>query len=249
MKLFNGDWKKIAQLIEDNSIDSVITDPPWGCDFSNEIYDDNRKIIENEVLIWLKLIFRKLKNNSHCFIYVGVKTLNLWIDSGIKAGFEYKNILAAKIYDGYNYAGANNFKFNFQPIIYFSKGNPKHFNRVNFFPTSKSWFNDKRNKNPQKYSYSYSSFIDKEVCFSNVKTNKILKHIHNSEKNVKLLQFLIEISTKPGENVLDPFMGSGTTGLACKKTNRNFIGIELNEQIFETVKEMLQNSKKENNKS
>ena len=48
-----------------------------------------------------------------------------------------------------------------------------------------------------------------------------------------LIEHIVEISSKENSSVLDPFMGSGTTGLACKRLNRNFTGIEKNEKYFE----------------
>ena len=56
---------------------------------------------------------------------------------------------------------------------------------------------------------------------------------HLTPKPVKLMVELIQEFTKPGDTVLDPFMGSGTTGVACVQTGRNFIGIEIDEGYFE----------------
>lgn len=55
---------------------------------------------------------------------------------------------------------------------------------------------------------------------------------HKCEKPVSLLVYLIEQLTNEGDTILDPFMGSGTTGVACVKLNRNFIGMEINEDYF-----------------
>lgn len=62
---------------------------------------------------------------------------------------------------------------------------------------------------------------------------------HPTEKPVSLCQFYIENSTKPGEVVLDPFMGTGTSGVAAIRAGRKFIGIELTEQWFEVACERL----------
>jgi len=56
--------------------------------------------------------------------------------------------------------------------------------------------------------------------------------IFPTQKPVELMEVLISQSTQMGENVLDPFMGSGTTGVACVKLSRNFIGIEINHDYF-----------------
>ena len=246
MKLFNNDWNIASKQIPAKSVDCIVTDPPFGVDFKNDIYEDNKSWVYFQMEKWLLGMYNVLKDNTCCFIYVGVKSLNLWIDAAIKVGFNYKNCLATKIYDSYNYAGGNNFKFNFQPILFLVKGKAKKFNKVDFFFTSESWYNDKRNKNRQRYTYSYSSFIDKDICFSNVKTNKSLKHAHNSEKNIKLIKFFIEISTSQNQTVLDPFMGSGVVGKACKLLKREFIGCELNKNVFEQTKNNLENYKQDN---
>ena len=63
---------------------------------------------------------------------------------------------------------------------------------------------------------------------------------HPSEKPIKLMKILIKNSTNEQDKVLDPFMGSGTTGVACKELNRNFIGIELDEKYFNIAKERIE---------
>ena len=55
---------------------------------------------------------------------------------------------------------------------------------------------------------------------------------HPTIKLLNIIETLIKNSTKEGDTVLDCFMGSGTTGVACKNLNRNFIGVELNETFF-----------------
>ena len=57
--------------------------------------------------------------------------------------------------------------------------------------------------------------------------------LHPTQKPVALMEYLIKTYTNEGETVLDNCMGSGTTGVACKKTNRHFIGIEKDEKYFE----------------
>lgn len=63
---------------------------------------------------------------------------------------------------------------------------------------------------------------------------------HVSQKPLSFIEKLITNSCKEGSVVLDPFMGSGTTGVACKNTNRAFIGIELDEAYFKIAKERIE---------
>lgn len=77
--------------------------------------------------------------------------------------------------------------------------------------------------------------------------NTVFKHpngsrkIHPTQKNVNLFEELITDNTNENEIVFDPFMGSGTTGVACLNTNRKFVGIELDENYFNLAKERIEN--------
>lgn len=64
---------------------------------------------------------------------------------------------------------------------------------------------------------------------------------HSTQKPVALLEYLIKTYTNENETVLDNCMGSGSTGVACKNLNRNFIGIELDDNYFEIAKERIEN--------
>ena len=65
---------------------------------------------------------------------------------------------------------------------------------------------------------------------------------HPTVKPVALMEYLITMTSRDGATILDPFMGSGTTGVACKKLNRNFIGIEMDETYFNIAKERIDNA-------
>ena len=66
------------------------------------------------------------------------------------------------------------------------------------------------------------------------------KKYHPTQKPVALLEYLIKTYTNEGETVLDNCMGSGSTGVACANTNRNFIGIELDDNYFEIAKKRIE---------
>ena len=75
--------------------------------------------------------------------------------------------------------------------------------------------------------------------------NTTRKNTHPTIKPIKLMSYLITLFTREGDYVLDPFMGSGTTGLACKLLNRNFIGIDYEEEYFNIAQERLEVSREE----
>ena len=74
------------------------------------------------------------------------------------------------------------------------------------------------------------------------------KGFHPTQKPVALLEYLIKTYSNEGDTILDNTMGSGSTGVACVNTNRNFIGIELNKEYFDIASDRInetQNKQKE----
>lgn len=110
---------------------------------------------------------------------------------------------------------------------------------------------DKGNTTPNKYylnTYELILMLRKGRArnINNMGTKNILKvpnitriKKHPTEKPVELMQILVENSTDPGNIVLDPFMGVGGVGIACKNTGREFIGIEIDSNYYQIAKERL----------
>lgn len=105
---------------------------------------------------------------------------------------------------------------------------------------------EKTNPSPMNGEYLWLSGI--EVCvygkkkggvFNQHCKNSVIKYpcgehdIHPTQKPVDMFRYLVQTSSNIGDTVLDPFMGSGTTAIACIKENRNFIGFELNKEYYE----------------
>lgn len=81
-------------------------------------------------------------------------------------------------------------------------------------------------------------------CISNlikVDYEKSDSGLHPTQKPLQLMEFLVSLVTKEGQIILDPFMGSGTTGAACKNLNRNFIGIEANKEYCNIARNRIEN--------
>lgn len=78
-----------------------------------------------------------------------------------------------------------------------------------------------------------------------IEINNIRNKIHPTQKPIELLQMLITNSTDRGDVVFDPFMGSGSTGIACLNTNRRFIGMELDEHYFEVASKRIKQWRKQ----
>lgn len=74
-------------------------------------------------------------------------------------------------------------------------------------------------------------------------TTKPSQNFHPTVKPIALMEYLVKLVSREGATVLDPFMGSGTTGIACKLLKRNFIGIELDQSYFEIAKNRINATK------
>ena len=94
-----------------------------------------------------------------------------------------------------------------------------------------------RMENGQEYKKTY----EYKYPITLIEFDKIRRGgLHPTQKPVALLEYLIKTYTNEGETVLDNCMGSGSTGVACVNTNRNFIGYELDEHYFQIAKERLE---------
>ena len=230
-RIYNTDCLIGLKELKDESIDLIITDPPYGVDFSKG-FNDETDFVSKQLPLWVDEMFRVLKSGSHCYVFIPIKQAGMFIN-GFSKKFTLKNILSTRTYTSSLYL-KDNFSFNNQLILYLSKGKAKRLNKVDFVKTSESWLKDKRNKNPHKYTYQYPAFLP-EYIFSNTKTtskNSISTGRHPCEKSVPFEEILIKLSSNENEIVLDPFMGGGTTAIAALNTNRRFIGFELNQDYY-----------------
>lgn len=113
---------------------------------------------------------------------------------------------------------------------------------------------DKGNQTPNKYylnAYELILMLRKGYAknINNMGEKNILRvpnilnnKEHPTEKPTELMQIFVENSTQEGETVLDPFMGVGGVGIACKNSGRNFIGIEIDEKYFVIAKDRIENT-------
>ena len=169
LNLFNGDCLQEMKKLVDGSIDCIVTDPPYGVNFKNDFYDDSLENVLKLMPLWFEQWYRILKTNSFLYVFVGVKTLHNWIQTGINCGFTYKNIIATRSFNNGSIRASNNFGFQFQPILVFSKDSGRKLNQVDFIPTSLAWYNDKRNPNPKPYTYDYPNWIKTDWAFASAK--------------------------------------------------------------------------------
>lgn len=137
----------------------------------------------------------------------------------------------------------------FEDVCVFSKANTANCNKnnMNYYPQGLIRVNklSSSSNDKSKTGYARPSSKDKYIQeFTNYPTQLITfqldkNRIHPTQKPVALMEYLIKTYTIEGEIVLDFTMGSGTTGIACLNTRRNFIGIEKDENYFRLAKERI----------
>ncbi len=91
----------------------------------------------------------------------------------------------------------------------------------------------------------FNDGYDKFFTVPKVRQNKNSYNYHPTIKPVDLMEHLVKLITFENQKVLDPFMGSGSTGIACKNLDRNFVGYERDREYFEIAKKRLENQKKQ----
>tara|TARA_R110002167_G_scaffold140442_1_gene328240 strand:- start:115 stop:792 length:678 start_codon:yes stop_codon:yes gene_type:complete len=217
--LYKGDCLEVMKKIESNSVDCLITDPPYAVITGGKNNGKNHKrpkgiLNENSELMgnippfndWLKEVYRVMKNKSHGYCMTNTKNLIKMSQEIENVGFKIHNFL---VWQKNNCTPSQYYMKNCEYTIFFRKGNAKYINDIGGSKTVHS--------------------------FNNIIGNKE----HPTQKPVELMEFYVRNSTKENEIVLDPFMGSGSTGVAAKQTNRNFIGIEQDDKYFNIASERI----------
>ncbi len=227
----NSDCLEYLSKIQDSSVDMIFTDPPYGVNYKNDIYNDNQDYVKEQSKIWLAEMYRVLKDTCHCYIFTGTKSLGFWLNNIEDSDFTFKNIINMQTYCNGQYL-KDNFYFRTEHLIYLSKGKAKNLNEVNWLLVSKDYKKDPRNKKKSDYTYSYPNFIN--TLFANEKGNgKKNKKIHPNQKNLETTKIFVQLSSNVNDVILDPFAGSGTTAVACKQTGRIFLSCEQNKEMCE----------------
>jgi site-specific DNA-methyltransferase (adenine-specific) len=227
--LLNGDCLEVMKMIEDNSVDLVCTDPPYkitsrgNCGNSGGMMAKDismkGKVFDNNdcnVKDWMPEIFRVLKNGSHCYIMCNQINLIEYLNVATQCGFHF---IKSLIWDKQTKIMGRAYMSQFEYILFFRKGDFKQVNDCGI-----SDIISIKNKKPK---------------------DKYGKNLHDTPKPISLMELLIKQSTSLGDLVLEPFMGIGSTCIAAKNINRNYIGIELDEKYYDIAVKRINNYKVE----
>jgi len=239
--LVNADCFDVFPFIEDKSIDAIICDLPYGttqCKWDSVLPFDK---------LWREYE-RIIKLNGAIVLTASQPFTSALVMSNPKL-FKYQWVWVKTKKTGFT-NGKNRPLSQHEDVIVFSKANVANgskimmkYNPQGLQPLGKVRKGDKNKSdgdtNGQKY-YRPSQSKDYIQEFTNYPTTILNvasegKIVHPTQKPVELMEYLIRTYTDENDIVLDNTMGSGTTGLACLKTNRQFIGIEKEKQYYDVA--------------
>lgn len=240
MKLIQGDCLIEMQSIPDKSIDMILCDLPYGtiaCKWDMVIpfdllWDQYERIIVDTGAIVLfasqpftaNLISSNYTMFKYCWVWDKVRPFG-FLDSKIRPMKRHEDVCV------FSKAGCSN---GSKPIMSYFPQDLVYSPRLNRKSRSNIL-----NSEPQKniVMAEYTNYPQSILTFSPDKNVG-----HPTQKPVPLLEYLIKTYTLEGETVLDNTMGSGSTGVACVNTKRDFIGIELDKTYFDIATKRIQSA-------
>jgi site-specific DNA-methyltransferase (adenine-specific) len=207
-------------------IDLIFTDPPYYqhraknikglknhkdvvTEFEFDEFESEEAFLKfmDEVLLEL---YRISKPGASGYIFCGDDYVSYLNKMVVTAGFQFRKVIHWHKTNPFPAIHTRKmFANSMELAVHFSKGSPKTWN--------------------QKSVNEMHNFIESPICMGNERSE------HKTQKPLKVCIPFIEISSNEGEVVIDPFMGSGTTAIACLKTERKFIGYEISAKYCKII--------------
>ena len=242
--LYHGDCLELMDNIKDKSVDMILCDLPYGttaCSWDVVIPFES---------LW-KQYNRVIKDNGVIALFGSepfssfLRTSNLdmfrydWYWKKTKQGnfaqapyMPLKNIEIVSIFAKGKIANNSKLKMN-----YFPQG-LENCNKINNGGNKANDFRPNRKPKLENHIQTKTNYPRQLLEF-----DSCLEFLHPTQKPTELLEYLIKTYTLENETVLDNCMGSGSTGVACINTNRNFIGIEKDDNYFDIAKNRIEKAK------
>lgn len=247
IQLYQGDCLELMKDIPDKSINMVLCDLPFG------VTDCKWDVVIPFEPLW-KQYKRIIKDNGAICLF-GSEPFSSYLRLSNIEMYKYDWIWKKRVPTGFQHSKNMPLK-NFEIISVFSKGSIGH---KNLLKEKRMFYNPqglkkccieengnrkfkniigKRPSHKEKYIRLQCNYPRMIIEFDNQSREcSNNKRLHPTQKPVNLLEYLIKTYTNKGYTVLDNCMGSGSTGVACVNTSRNFIGIELDQHYFQIAKE------------
>ena len=240
--LYNGDCLEVMKGIDDKSVDLILTDPPYGMtcldydkqptDWETFWLEANRVIKPSSYIICFsaqpfttEIIVSNRKNFSHEIIWCKTSATGFF-NANIKPLRAHENILVFSSDEKDKNKGRTyNPQFTYsKPYIAKKKKICAHYGKTERKETI--------NTDGKRYPLSYVNF-----------NNSNYGSLHPNQKPVDLLSWLAKTYSNPDDVILDTYMGSGSTGVACVESGRHFVGIEINPNYYSIAEKRIAEAK------
>ena len=224
--IVNGDCLNYLGQIPDNSIDLILTDPPYNiAQYSTgNINLPGRSALNNDLAAWdlipvdpfdlLPDFKRIIKPDGNIFVFTSYNLIGKWHEA----------------FDS---------EFDTFQFFIWHKTNPAPKIFKNGFLNSCEMIACMWNKG-HKWNFSNQrdmhNFFESPIC---MRPERLSEPKHPAQKPVKLLEHIISVASNEGDVVFDPFMGVGSTGVAALKSKRRFIGIEIEKNYFDAAEKRI----------
>jgi len=212
--LYQGDCRDILRILDTESVDALVTDPPFGIGFN---YDGNSDVASSpeEYEKWLLPVMRqclcKVRPGGLVAVWQAIKNFRYlwdWFGDDIRIYCAAKNFVQIKPIP---------LQYAYDPVVMYYKDGPKRLH-----PTHQR------------------RMMDYHVAYTNQQSIRDEGKGHPCARPIDTVTDIVSNFTLPEGTVLDPFMGSGTTGVACIRTGRSFIGIEISEVYFDRARKRIE---------
>lgn len=222
-KIYNGDCIEVIKSLSQESVDAIITDPPYNISRKNNFNTMGRSGIDFgewdkvfNLTSWIGAASSMLRKGGNIVIFNDWKNMTTICDALEANGFDVKDQLRWEKTNPMPRNRDRRFITDFENAVWAIKKGAK-------------WTFNRKDDNYERPLIKCSITSAKEKSLGS----------HTTQKPIKVMEWIIERLTNEGDIVLDPFMGSGTTGVACQQLNRKFIGIEKSKDYYDLAAKRL----------
>lgn len=232
--LYNQDCIAAMSNVQENSISLVVTDPPYNLGNFMKDRDTNLKKMRDNFFGsagWDDMEFDEWTKSMDSFFDSAARVMK-------KGGAMIVFMAIIKVETIIQLAEKHGFYYKTTGIWHKKNPMPRNMN-LHFVNSTEAWVYF-------TYKTKTGTFNNNGECLHDFIETSVTPSgerrygKHPTQKPEALIQYFVEILSNPDEWILDPFMGSGTTGVVAKRTGRHFVGIELDKAYFDMAKERIQ---------
>lgn len=250
INLVNGDCLKEMQAIEDKSVNLILTDLPYGetrskwdkiLDFDKLWEHYLRVITDNGAIVLFgnepfSSMLRQSQPNYYRYDWKWIKNRATgFANCNYRPMRSYEDIMVFSKANASAGGKSNPMVYNPQGLEPINKVKKNTANRKGLISYNNNNLGENNSLNgDSEYVQKFTNYPNNLLYFDCEK-----KYVHPTQKPLELMKYLVLTYSNEGDLVLDSCMGSGSTGVACKELNRNFIGIEIDTKYFEIACERL----------